>query len=880
MRWLVEARERLLALVFRSREERELDEEMRFHLEMETERLVAQGIEPREARRRAVLAFGGIERFKEETRDAFGTRWIEDAARDIVFAARSLARRPGFALAVIGTLALGIGGTTAVYSLVEAVLVHPLPYEEPERLVRLYQWDEEEPDADLFVSAPHFLDYRGLASSFEALASVYTYAETGADLMLEGTAERVRALRVSSGYFNVLKQRPLLGRSFTVEDEAGTAVAILSEHLWRRLGAESSVLGEHLTIDGVARTIVGVMPKDTEDPLVGGVDVWLPEDLRSEGAAGHPGNHYLSVVGRLAAGVTPAQAREEMQALDRTLAEKYPDVADDGRFRLVPLAEDLVREVRPVLLLLLGAVGLVLLIACINVANLLIARSLGRRREMAMRSALGARSGRIARQLLVESLLLAGTGGAAGLFVAWAGIQGLVAGGREALPSTADVALDGTVLAATAAVAILAGLAFGLAPALRLSRTPAALALRTASRSATDDRTLDWTRKGLVVAQVALALVLLFGTGVLGASVYRLMRLDLGIRTDRVVSFELNLPEARYEPPRRAVFHREMANRLAGLSGATAVGATSWLPARGSGYVWGTLALTGPRAGEEERVGTEQRIVAGDFFSVLDVPLLQGRVFDTRDTAETKPVAVISQEAASRLFPDVSPLGHRIRMGGVERDVVGVVGDVAVDGAGRTAPTVYHAQVQYADRDWAMSYLVAADVGIDPESLIPGIRRQVAAVDPALVVHDPILLEEVVARGYRRRQLALLCGAAFAGVALGLAVLGLYGVVAYLARRRQREISIRVALGAGLLPAIGLVLRQGVVLVGAGIVVGGVGALLLRRALTVVTFHTDPADPRIFGIAAFTLLIGGAAASLLPAYRIARTPLRETLTSE
>ncbi|HEX6199522.1 MAG TPA: ABC transporter permease, partial [Thermoanaerobaculia bacterium] len=690
--WLKQLR----ALAAKDRLERELDEEIAFHLRMETERLVAQGLEPAEARRRAGLAFGGVERAKEEVRDGRWVRGLETLASDLRYGARTLRSRPGFAAAAILTLALGVGGTTAVFSVVRAVLLEPLPYERPGQLVRLYQFDAEEPEEELFVSAPHFQEYRERAASFQHLAALYTYHEVGADLLLGDRTERIVVLPVSADYFRLLRREPVLGRGFTREEETGAPLAVVSEGLWRRAGLDREGIGGAIALDGEERTVVGVMPAGFEDPIMGEVDAWVPQNLSVGGMVENPGNHFLSVLGRLAPGVTAEAARQEMAALDAVLAERFPEVGDDGGFRLVPLHEDLVAGARPALLVVLGAVVLVLLIACVNLANLLLVRSLGRLREVAVRSALGAEPGRIRAQLLAESAVVAVAGGLAGLAVAFAGLEGLLQLGRDAIPRATEIGIDGPVLAVAALLALATAAAAGLLPAWRLARTSPAESLGESSRSATGGHRFVRLRRVLVAGQVALALTLLVGASALGASVYRLSQVDLGFRSAGVLTFQVNLPAARYDAEARRVQHGRLTERLAALPGVSSVGATTVLPATGTAYNWGTRALTGPSVGTEEGfIDADQRIVAGSYFETLGIPVVEGRAFDGRDGPDAPPAAVVSRSLARYLFPGVSPLGHDIRAGGVERRIVGVAGDVALDAEGAPGRHVYHAHAQW-----------------------------------------------------------------------------------------------------------------------------------------------------------------------------------------
>ena len=860
--------------------ERELDEEMRFHIELEIEKNVGAGMSAEQARRTALLAFGGVEQYKEGVRDARWVRVLDDLGADARYAARTLVRRPGFSLAAVITLALGIGGTTAVFGVVRAVLLEPLPFARPGQLVRLYQYGTGGPSATGYVTPTHFAEFREHLASFQDLATLYTYGETGADLIVDGVAERIRVLRVSADYFSVLGRAPRVGRTFSRDEETAAPVAILSDRLRRRLDARDSEIGGAIRLDGETRTVIGAMADDFEDPIVGRVDVWVPEELKESSGADQAGNHYLTVIGRLAPGATLERARQEMATLDRGLAEKYPEVAEDSRSLLVPLHEDLVGDARPTLLLLMGAVALVLLIACVNVANLLMVRSLGRTREMAVRAALGAARVRLVRQLLTESLMLSLVGGVAAIGVAMAGTRLLLALGRDALPRSSDVRVDAVVLGFTAAVALLTGIGFGIAPAMRLSRHAPAGAMRESSRGASAGRRYTRVRGALVAAQVAIALVLLMGAGVLAASVYRLGQVDLGVRTSEVLTFELNLPDGRYDAARRAALHREMTGRLSRLPGVASAAAVSRLPATGPYHGWGTRPLSGPLAGGEDSFEpAQQRIIEGDYFGALRIRPREGRLFDARDGAGSTPVAVVSELLAARLFPGTSALGHRIRMGGQEREIIGVVPNVALDPEGQPAPQVYHLHSQFADnRNWALTYLVAATERAEP--LGDAVRREVAAVDPQLVMHQPSTLDDALGRGRSRREFAFVLTAVFAGLALTLAVVGLYGVLAYAVRERTREFGIRIALGARPAQVATSVLRDGLRVTGLGLAAGLVGALASGRLLSSLVFETAPTDPAIVAGVAITLVVAAIAASLVPAYRALRVSPRDALAEE
>lgn len=869
----------------------DVDEELTFHLEARVEDLVRAGLPEAEARTRALREFGDVERVRSDMRAIGRGRlrrerqagWWEGIRQDVRFAARSIRKAPGFAALVAATLALGVGGTTAVFSVVQAVLLAPLPYEDPGRLVRFYQHNDNEVDPFReFLTGPHLRALREETTSFEEVGGLYTYRETGLDLTEGGRAERLRVLEVSSGYFRALGAPPSRGREFEPADEVGAPRVVLSHRVWQgRLDGRADVLGSTLDLSGAPYTVVGIAPEGLEDPVAGPVDAWLPLDLARSGA-NHPDNHFLSAVGRLRGGVSPAAARAELAGLNRTLAERWPQVAADTLI-LVPLKEDVVGASRGTLSVLLLAVGLVLLVACVNVANLLLVRSTGRVREFAVRSALGSGRGRIVRQLLVESVLLAALGGVAGLLLALAGTRALRTLGAGALPRIGEVGFDPVVLAFAALVTLATGVAFGVVPAVRFARVQPSGALREQSRSSTGTRGQGRLRTLLAVTQLGLALTLLAGAGVLMASFHNLQSLDLGFRTERVLVFDLTLPDARYDAVRRAAFQEELARRLETLPGVSAAGGSSRLPATGTYHGWGTRILTGTRAGtDDEWTRSEQRIVSGRFLDALEVPLLAGRLFSASDDADAPKRGLVSARFAREAFPGLplaEVVGQRIAPINDEMEIIGVVGDVALDARGAPAPTVYHAHRQMADdRNWVLTQAVAT--ALDPERMLGAVRAEVAALDPELVVHRPASLAGVVGQGVGRERFALLLMAAFATVALLLAALGLYGVLAYAVRQRSREIGVRIALGATAAQVRRLVLRQAAVVVGLGTLVGLGGALLLGRWLSALVFEVSPWDPRIF--AATAALLAGVAglSAALPARRASRVEPRSAMESE
>jgi putative ABC transport system permease protein len=856
---------------------RTLDDEARreleIHLDLLTDRYLRSGLTREDARLAAARQLGNASMIREEIYEMNTIRWVEGSWQDLRYALRQLRRSPVFTAVVVATLALGIGGTTAVFSVVQAVLLAPLPYDHPGRLVRLYQQEPENPSSRYYLSGPYFMALRDDATSFEEVAALNTYSETGLDLVKDGQAQRLRALEVTSGYFRTLRSDALRGAGFDSADDTGTHRVVLSEELWRtRFNSDISVIGTTIHLSAEPYEVAGIAPKGFEDPIVGRVDAWVPYDL-----AGNTGaeNYSLTALGRLRSGVSAEQARSELAALSRSAKERFPS-ARRSVIVAVPLQDDLVAASRGPLNLLLIAVGLVLLVACVNVANLVLLRATGRVHEFAIRSALGSGARRLVRQLLVESALLAGLGGVLGLALARVGVKVLQNLGRDAIPRLNEVPFDPVVLGFAALVTVATAVAFGVTPALRLAHIPPNHALRRQSRSATGTRGQGRLRAGLVAAQLALALTLLVGAGVLLASFQRLHRVDLGFRVDRLLTFEVSLPTIKYDADRRAAFHEALALRIRTIPSVMAAGGISRLPATGSFHPWGTRIDSGPLAGTSINRGLgfniQQRVVSGDAFAALDIPLLAGRTFDERDDAPAPSRAVVSANFARQAFPGLpfeAVIGQRIAPLGQRRDIVGVVGDVALDVYGVPTLVVYHAHRQFArNRNWALSQVVATD--LSPERILPAVRAAVAALDPDLVVHRAAPMAEIVGRGVGRERFALVVMGAFASVSLMLAALGLYGVLAHTVRQRTQEIGIRMALGATAAQVRVLVLRQAAAVLGFGLIAGLAGAMALGRWLSSLVFQTSPWDLRILLATASLLMVTGLVSAWLPARRASR----------
>ncbi|HEY7878054.1 MAG TPA: ABC transporter permease [Gemmatimonadaceae bacterium] len=867
---------RLRSLVFRRREERELEEELRFHVDMEAERLRRAGLNDAEARRRGAITLGGVERTKEDVRDARGTRLFEELVRDLSFAVRTLARGPGFAIVVILTLAIGIGGTTAVFSAVDAVLLQPLPYQQPGRMVRLYQYFTGYPDRN-FVTPLHYLAYRQQLSSFDHIAAALTYDAVGKDIRSSDHPERIRILPVSADYFDVVRVQPAIGRAFGTDEENGAPSVILSHDLFERVfHGNASAVGRTLLMSGEPYTIVGVMPAGYVDPLADGVTAWVPLDLRPGLDAENANNHYLDVIGRLRPGISLARAQSELDAVGARIARQYTGARDIHAI-LYPLKDDVVGAANRSLELMLGAVGLVLLLVCVNVATLLLVRGSARTHEFALRVALGAGRARVLRQLFAESVVLALAGDIAGLVVARLAMSAIVALGAGSVPRLTSLSVEPRVLGFSLLIATASAVLFGFAPALRAARAQPVDALRAEGRALSGLKSHGRLRTNLVIAQVALAFVLVVGAGLLLISFHRLRSLDLGVKTNNALVFELHLPDARYDSTARARFYDDIAGRLERLPGVRAAGGISKIPASGSYHNWGTQPLTGPMVGRKDAgVGGEQRVVSGDYFRAAGIPILEGRAFDARDAAGTPLRVVVSVSAAARLFPGVDAIGQRLRTGGHDWEVIGVVPDVAVDVEGRIAAYVYHAHAQFAgDRNWSLTQIVSTTGR--PEALLPIIRRTVAAMDPQLVVYRAMTLNDAIGQGASQQKFTLTVLGTFALVALGLAALGIFGALSYGVKLRSREFGVRMALGAERGAIQRLVLRQGLAVSLTGVGIGLAGAIAFSRVMASVVFHVRPLDPFVLaGAAAFIVAIGALAASV-PAHRATSVDPRSIL---
>jgi putative ABC transport system permease protein len=842
-----------LALFRRSELNRELDEELRFHLEREVEENIRRGMSPEGARRTAMVSFGGVEQIKEECRDVRGVRFLEDLWQDLRYSLRMLVKHPSFTVVAVITLALGIGANTAIFSVVYHVVLKPLPFHEPEQLV--WVWGEQAARKQAPHTPADFLDYQRRNQSFAQMAA---YRNMSFALGSTGQPERVDGRIVSANYFALLGVAPRLGRSFAPEDgQAGAArLVLLSHSYWQqRFGGEANVVGQSLTLSGEPATIVGVMPPDFREP---GVYLWtnprqiVPDFVTSsrDDMTSVRRNPYLSVLARLKPGVTLPQAQADMDAISAGLRQEYPDLYGGKGVRLVALHEFVVGDTKLTLLLLFGAVGLVLLIVCANVANLTMARAATRTKEFALRAALGAGRGRLIRQLLTESVLLAVAGGIGGVGLATWGLNLLVALSPKAVPRLAEIRLDWRVLMFALGASLLTGIVFGVLPALTSARVNLNETLKEGGRDAVAGAS-QRTRGALVAAEVALALVVLVSAGLLVKSFWRLQQVNPGFDATRLTTMLVWPTEAKYvDVAASRAFIRELNARLEKLPGTEGVAISNDLPIRGSDASATPLVEGRPLFKPGEGIQVGRHTVNAAYFQAWKIPLLRGRAFTERDDENAPLVVVINESAAKALWPGEDALGKRMklaRLGPAWAEVVGIVGDVKHDGLQLDSqPHLYTSNLQVP---WA-TLRITVRSSLGTAAVAAAVRGVVQELDPLQPVSDVKTMETVMTEANAGRQLSLVLFALFAVIALLLACIGIYGVTAYSVSRRTRELGIRMALGARRRDVSRLVIRQGMTPALIGIVIGLSAAFFLTRWMSSLLFRVSTNDPLTFaGIA-------------------------------
>jgi putative ABC transport system permease protein len=813
---------------------------------------------------------------------------MELLLQDIRYAVRTLVKSPLFTAVAALTIALGIGANTAIFSIVNGVLLRPLPYERPGELTMI--WNRWEGWPQTWVSEDELWDLRHMNRAFTGVAA---FTDGGRNLTGGDTPERVRTGFAMADVFGVLGARPLLGRTYTADEDrpGGTRVAVIGEGLWRRrFAGDPSIIGRAIFLDDSSTTVIGVMPASFQLPLhFDGqpMDLWLPLRLDSTNTSGR-GSHYLNVVGRMRPGITATAADRDVAAVARRMKEQFPNNYSPGFGALaVGVEQQVLGDVRTALFIMLGAVGLVLLVACANVANLLLARAESRQREIAVRTALGAGRVRLVRQMLTESVVLFLAGGGLGIALAAVGLRVLVAAAPPDIPRVGQVGIDATVLGFTVGLSLLTGIVFGLVPALHAVRGALHTSLKE-GRGTSSDRASQRSRSALVVAEVALALVLVVGAALLMKSFARLRGVDPGFDPKGVVTMRLTLPPARYvSSAMTRRFYRTLIDRVRALPGVESAAAVRVLPLTSTMGDW-SFAIEGRTAEPGVNYAGDWQVATADYFKVMRIPLRRGRLTTDADDERGTPVVVIGEALAKAAWPQGDALGARITLGpgdSVYRTVIGIVGDVRHRGLDADArPEMYlpHAQFPGSSRGGIAQrnmVLVARTRG-DPAALSGAIRRELAAVDPTLPVSAVQTMEEVLGTWAAERRLTAGLLGGFGLVALTLAALGIYGVMAYAVAQRTRELGIRVALGAQPGDVVSFVVGQAMRVAAGGIVVGLAGAFALTRLMRGMLFHVSPTDPVTFTTIPIVLAIVALAAAAIPARRATRVDPAVTLKTD
>jgi putative ABC transport system permease protein len=791
---------------------------------------------------------------------------MDTLLQDIRYAFRTLLRSPGFTAVAVLTLALGIGANTAIFSVIDAVLLRALPYAHPDRLVDLSADSETRGIAAFPMSPGDFVDTRAQSKTLSGMAVI---AQGTFNLTGSGEPMRVDGGGVSASFFDVLGARPVLGRGFRPEEETegNDHVAVISQALWKsRFGGDRKVVGKTVLLDGDRYTIVGVAPAGVRLPER--AQVWVPFTLGPQAASAH-GAHFLRVVGRLAPGVTVEKANAEMKAIAAGIARRNPDSNTGFGQHVTPLREQLVHDIRPALVVLFASVALVLLIACANVGNLLLARSASRSREIAVRAALGAGRWRLVRQLLVESVMLGIAGGAAGLILAAWGIGLIVRAAGGALPAHAQVSISTPVLVFTLLVAIATGIVFGLVPALHASRLELHETLKEGGRSGGSDARRNRTRAALVVAETALAMVLLVGAGLLVKSFAKLIGTDPGFKVEHQLTAQLDLPQSA-TPEQAALFYGQLEERARTIPGVTAAGAVTGLPLGGRGARLGFHVVGTPTPAPGQGLSADYDVASPGYFEAIGIPVRRGRTFTTRDVQATQHVVVINEAMARKHFAGQDPIGRRMTLTDQDtapREVIGVVGDVHRQGLGQQVePAVYVSELQSPSPSMTLVLRTAGD----PATATAALRREVAALDPKLAIGDVRTLSQVVSESVASPRLNVLLLGFFAALGIVLAAIGLYGVIAYSVANRRQEIGVRMALGARPRDVVGMVVRQGMSLTGVGLGLGLIGAFAATRLLGSLLVGVSATDPAVFAAVPVLLAAVALAASWVPGSRATR----------
>jgi predicted permease len=867
----------------KTRQRDQLGQEIQSHLQMAASDRIARGESAERAQQAARREFGNVALVEQLTRDQWGTRWLEEFLQDLRYAARMLRKNPGFALIAVLTLALGIGANTALFSVVNGVLLNPLPYTNPERLVTLHA---SKPNFETgSISFLNFRDWRDNNRTFSSMAVLRSY---GFSLTGRGPAEQVQAKLVSSDFFSLLGVQPVIGRTFAAgEDEFGAPpIVMISAGLWtRKFGSSPEALGKSLTLNGKDYTIVGVFPANFDLFLrnTALADVYVPIGQWSNPALKFRGAGLgIHGIGKLRPGVTIEQARADMQRVTQSLAVAYPDVDKGIGATMLPLQKEMVGQVQPILLVLLGAVGFVLLIACVNVANLMLARSTGRAREFAIRGALGAGHTRLIRQLLTESLLIAIAGGTLGLLLAGWSTQAALRILPSGLPRAQQVGVDAHVLLFTMAISLLAGMLFGLAPALKTSHLKLQAALKEGGRGVSTAR--HGAQSILVLSEVAMAVVLLIGAGLMIRTLSRLWDVNPGFNAHNVLTFSVSLPPPLMQAPPDAIRAalRDVHSTLAATPGVQAL-ALSWgglpMASEDDSLFW--LASEPKPATANDMKWTLSYVVDPEYLSVMRIPLKRGRFFTPDDNEHAPAVAVIDDVFARTYFPNADPIGQRLYLANFDSQqtqIVGIVGHVKqwgldTDDTEQLRAQIYTPYMQLPDQPMTLSPFgttVVVRTAPPPSAVFDSLRQTSNQMSSQQVVFGPQTMEEIISSSLAARRFSLILLGFFAALALVLSSVGIYGVISYLVGQRTQEIGIRIALGARSRDVVHLVLNHSVKMACLGVVIGLAASLALTRLMAKMLYGVRPSDPLTFFAVAAILTVVALAASYVPARRAMR----------
>jgi predicted permease len=867
-------------LFHKDRVDQEFTEEIQAYLDMVTEENIRQGLTPQEARRNALVEVGGVEQVQERVREIRMGQFIETTWRDIRFGVRALVHSPIFTVVTVLSLALGIGANTAIFSVVNGLLLRPLPYPESEQIVDVWHTPPQQsfPGLDRFsVSPANYLDWKAQSNAFEQMA-IYTY--TGLSLSTSNDPLPLIGAAVSSDFFSVLRTNAMQGRTFTPDEEqpGRDQVVVISHGLWQRaFGANPNIVGQTLTLNSRSFTVVGIMPAGFQLPRE--ADLWVPlawDDKERQTRSIHD---YI-VIARLKQNVSLPQAQAEMSTISTRLEQQYPEENSGWGAVVIPLREDLVGDIRTALLVLFSAVGFVLLIACANVANLMLARGANRQKEIAVRIALGAGRARLVRQLLTESVLLAVTGGVLGLLLAVWGSRMLVRLGS--LPNSGDIGIDTWALGFTLLVSFAAGIIIGIVPALQFTKSSLSETLKQGSGRTGGSPMKQHTRKALVVSEVALSLVLLIGAGLMIRSFWKLQNVDPGFDTSNALTMSVALTPIRYsEPHQQLAFLDRAMEQIRAVPGVVSVGTTTTIPLAGGGSTQPFSIEGRPTGTIAEQPMAQTRYISPDYFKAIGIPLRQGRFFSDQDRDNSVPVIIISEAMARRFWPGENPIGKRLtpsfhsKEGA--REIVGVVGDVKARGLDSDASTMMYLPYKQAPRPF-MSFVVRTSS--NPESLVQPVSRAIYSIDKEQALTDVQTMDQVLMQSLSDRRFNMTLLLTFAGVALVLAAVGVYGVMNYTVTLRRRELGIRMALGAKASDVLRLVLRQGLTLTLIGVGAGLISAYALTRLMASLLYGVTATDYLTFASVSAVLIVVGLAASFVPARRATKVDPTIALRTE